>query len=125
MNDIIKIVESLEYSGLLIDCATETVKHKIKKIRLISWCNDGTSLIIASMASSLIEPAISLLINYITGRGQKGRFLQLLAFSGERSYKSQKRIWSICHKSRWQKGTHWVSLFIDKNIDVCLDSFGT
>ena len=92
MNDIIKIVESLEYSGLLIDCATETVKHKIKKIRLISWCNDGTSLIIASMASSLIEPAISLLINYITGRGQKGRFLQLLAFSGERSYKSQKRI---------------------------------
>ena len=92
MNDIIKIVESLEYSGLLIDCATETVKHKIKKIRLISWCNDGTSLIIASMASSLIEPAFSLLINYITGRGQKGRFLPLLAFSGERSYKSQKRI---------------------------------
>ena len=29
--DIIKIVKLLEVSGLLIDCATETVKHEIKK----------------------------------------------------------------------------------------------
>ena len=31
MNDIIKIVESLENSGLLIDGTSETVKHEIKK----------------------------------------------------------------------------------------------
>ena len=31
MDDIIKIVESLEKSGLLIDGATETVQHEIKK----------------------------------------------------------------------------------------------
>ena len=31
MNDITKIVESLEKSGLLIDSANETVKHEIKK----------------------------------------------------------------------------------------------
>ena len=31
MDDISKIVESLENSGLLIDGATETVKHEIKK----------------------------------------------------------------------------------------------
>ena len=31
MNDITKIVESLEKSGLLIDGANETVKHEIKK----------------------------------------------------------------------------------------------
>ena len=31
MVDIINIVESLEKSGLLIDVATETVKHEIKK----------------------------------------------------------------------------------------------
>ena len=30
MNDIIKIIKSLEDSGLLIDGITETVKHKIK-----------------------------------------------------------------------------------------------
>ena len=31
MDDIIKIVESLENSGLLIDGTNETVKHEIKK----------------------------------------------------------------------------------------------
>ena len=31
MNDIIKIVKSLEDSGVLIDGITETVKHEIKK----------------------------------------------------------------------------------------------
>ena len=31
-DDIIKIVESLEKLGLLIDGASETVKHKIKKV---------------------------------------------------------------------------------------------
>ena len=31
MDDIIRIVESLENSGLLIDSATETIKHEIKK----------------------------------------------------------------------------------------------
>ena len=31
MDDIIKTVESLEKSNLLIDCVTETVKYEIKK----------------------------------------------------------------------------------------------
>ena len=31
MNDIIKVVKSLENSGLLTNGATETVKHEIKK----------------------------------------------------------------------------------------------
>ena len=30
MSDIIKMIESLENSGLLVDDATETVKHKTK-----------------------------------------------------------------------------------------------
>ena len=31
MNDIIKVIKSLEDSGVLIDGVTETVKHEIKK----------------------------------------------------------------------------------------------
>ena len=31
MNDIIKIIKSLDDSGVLIDGVTETVKHQIKK----------------------------------------------------------------------------------------------
>ena len=38
MNDIIKIIKSLEDSGVLIDGVTETVKDEIKKTRSwISW----------------------------------------------------------------------------------------
>ena len=33
MNDIIKIIKSLEDSGVLIDGVTETVKQEIKKTR--------------------------------------------------------------------------------------------
>ena len=32
-NDIIKVLKSLEDSGILIDRVTETVKHEIKKIK--------------------------------------------------------------------------------------------
>ena len=37
MNDIIKIIKSLEDSGVLIDGVTETVKHEKKTRRRISW----------------------------------------------------------------------------------------
>ena len=37
MNDIIKIIKSLEDSGLLIDRVTGTVKHKIKKNKKIDF----------------------------------------------------------------------------------------
>ena len=37
MNDIIKIIKSLEKSGVLIDGVIETVKHEIKKRRWVSW----------------------------------------------------------------------------------------
>ena len=39
-----------------------------------------TALLIAPMASSLIQPMASWLINTITGKGAKCRFLSLLAF---------------------------------------------
>ena len=40
MNDIIKILKSLEDSGVLIDGVTETVKHEIKnkKADLLELC---------------------------------------------------------------------------------------
>ena len=37
MDDIIKIVESLENSGLLIDGASETVKHEVKKTKKVDF----------------------------------------------------------------------------------------
>lgn len=87
MEYIIKIVKSLEDSGLLIDGATKTVKHKNQDGGFLVAM---VALMVASRvgpnASSLIQPADSSLINAIAGkcvmRGGKvheGEFLLLLA----------------------------------------------
>ena len=54
MDVIIKIVESLDKSGLLIDVSTETVKHEIKK-------QEGGFLgaMMAPMTASMIAPMAS------------------------------------------------------------------
>ena len=51
MNDIIKIVKSLEDSDVLIDGVTETVKHEIKKTRM--WISRS----VASTFSRFISTA--------------------------------------------------------------------
>ena len=64
MNDIIKIVKSLEDSAVLIDGVTETVKHEIKE-------QEGESLgaLLAPSAASIMQPVISSLVKGISGRG--------------------------------------------------------
>ena len=64
MNDIIKIIKSLEGSGVLIDGVTETVKHEIKK-------QEGRFLgaLFAPLAASLVQLVISLVVKGISGRG--------------------------------------------------------
>ena len=54
MNVIIKIIKSLEDSGVLINGVTETVKHEIKK-------QEGGILgaLLAHLATSLVQPVIS------------------------------------------------------------------
>ena len=92
LDDIIKIVESLETSGLLIDRVSETVKHEIKKEESGFFPTKMTP-----MAVSLVAPMVSSLINSITGKRQQGEFLPLLALPitdesiAKNSYKSWKR----------------------------------
>ena len=61
MNDIIKVIKSLENLGVLIDGVTETVKHEIKKQE------DG--FLGALLAPSKVPPVISLIAKDISGRG--------------------------------------------------------
>ena len=64
MNDIIKIVKSLEDSGVFIDGVTETVNHEIKK-------QEGGFLVslLETLAASLVQPIISSVVKGISGRG--------------------------------------------------------
>ena len=84
MDDIIKILESLENSGLLIDGTSGIIRHKIKKQEggfLGAMMTPLTASLIAFIISSLIQPVVSSLINTISGKGQKGECLPLLASS--------------------------------------------
>ena len=64
MNDIIKITKSLEDSGVLFDGVTETVKHEIKE-------QEGrfSGALLASLATSLVQPVISSEVKGISERG--------------------------------------------------------
>ena len=86
MDDIIKIVESLEKSGLLTDGATETVKHEIKK-QEVGFLGSMMATMAASMIApmALIQPMASSLTSVMFGKGvttagnvQEGGFLPLL-----------------------------------------------
>ena len=66
MDDIIKILQSLENSDLLIDGATETVKHEIKKPKKVDFC-----LICSIYGFSIDATLASLLIKAINRKGDK------------------------------------------------------
>ena len=55
MSDIIKIIKSLEDSGVLIDGVTETVKCEIKKQEEKQFLGG----LLAPIAVSILEPVIS------------------------------------------------------------------
>ena len=63
MNDIIKILKSLEESGVLIDGVTETVKHKIKKQK-----GGFLGALLVPLPASLVQPVISSAVKGISGR---------------------------------------------------------
>ena len=70
MDDIIKIVESIKKSSLLIDGATETVKNSTKKLDggfFRAMTTPLAASLITPMTSSLTQPVVCSLINSITG----------------------------------------------------------
>ena len=72
MDDIIKIVKPLESSGLLIDGATKTVKHEIKKQErafLGAMMAPTAASLMAPMSSSMMQTVASSLINAMSRKG--------------------------------------------------------
>ena len=70
MKDIIKIIKSLEDSGVLVDGVTEAVKHEIKK-----QGGRFVGAFLAPLVASLVQPVISTVVKGISRRGvrRKGR----------------------------------------------------
>ena len=63
MNDIIKIIKSLQDSGVLIDGDTETVKDEIKKQQ-----GGFLGALLSPLAPSLVQPVISSIVKSISGK---------------------------------------------------------
>ena len=68
MNDIIKIIKPLEDSNVLIDGITEKRKHKKKK-RKKKQEGGFLPALLAPLATSLVQPVISLVVKRISRRG--------------------------------------------------------
>ena len=150
MNDI-KIIKSLEDSGVIIDGVTETVKEEIKKKtrRWISWNFASTFRCFIFTTSNLFSSK-----RYKWKSSQKSRkinkgqinenFLDLLhplnnfeitncfnyelrfngVFSRNNLLKIKDGPYVINLSDKNSKRTHWVSLFIDKHLAVYFNSFG-
>ena len=63
MNFVIKIIKSLEDSGVLINAVAETVKHETKKPK-----GRFVGALLALLAASLVQPVISSVVKSISGR---------------------------------------------------------
>ena len=62
MNNVIKVIKSFQYLGVLIDADTEIVKDEIKK--------DGfLGVLLASSTASLVQPVIFSVVKSISGEG--------------------------------------------------------
>ena len=64
MNDVTKIIKSLEDSVVLIEAATKTVKHEIKKQK-----GRFLGALLVPLGVSLVQPVISSVVKNIGGRG--------------------------------------------------------
>ena len=63
VNDIIKIIKSLQDLRVLIDRVTETVKHEVKK-----QGGEFLGALLAPFGASLVQQVISLVVKGIIGR---------------------------------------------------------
>ena len=73
MNNIIKIIKSVEDSDVLIDGVTKTIKHEIKK-------QEGRFLgaLLAPLTTTIMQPVISSVVK---------------RYKSKRSYKSRNRVY--------------------------------
>ena len=81
---IIKIINSLEHLGVLIDGVTETVKHETKKQK--GW---PLAALLAPLATSSVQPVISSAVKGMNGGGVRrvGRDMWKKNFSSAPSFK--------------------------------------
>ena len=141
MNDIMKIVKSLEESGLLIKDVSETIKNKVKEQK-----GEFISILLGTLGASLLG---NLLIDKGTIGAGKGtvragqaEFLMsshlLINFEKQKYYQNEPKFNGVYSCTNWPKikddtyviildefksiKTHWIALCVNSNNIICFDS---
>ena len=144
MNDIIKIVKSLENSGVLLKSVSETIQHEAKEQR-----GGFLSMLLGTLGVSLLE-------NLLTGgkgvtragkelKKKKSNLLipfhPLTNFEISEYYENEPRFNGVCSRDNLttnikkgayvinldenkDAGTHWIALYVKNKQVVCFNSFG-
>ena len=141
MDNITRIIKSRENSAALIDGISKTVKHEIKRQK-----GGFLGMLLGTLGASMLG-------NMLAGKGIKRsgkwviwiKFLVLFyplsnieitksfnykprfnsVYSKNNLPRIKDRVYVINLHDNQSKGTHWVSLFIDRNTAVYFDSVGT
>ena len=134
MNDIIKIVKSLEDSGVILKGVSETIQHEAKEQR-----GGFLSMLLGTLGTSLLG-------NLLTGgkgvtragEGIKKKsnllipFHPLTNFEISEYYENEPRFNGNIKKGAYvinldeykDAGTHWIALYVKNKKVVYFDSFG-
>ena len=138
MNDIIKIVKSLEDSGVILKGVSETIKHEAKEQRggslrmllgtlgaslLGNLLTGGKSVI---RAGEGIKKKSNLLIPFhpLTNFEISEHYQNELRFNGVYSREYKKGAYVINLDEYEDAGTHWIALYVKNKKVVYFDSFG-
>ena len=150
MNDVIKIVQALEDSNILLKGVTETVKNETKSMllgtlgasllgnlltgkgfaRAGSGNNKGKSVLRAGYGNKLKKESGFLIPPHLLTNFDTQKYYQnKLRFNGVYSRNNlpkqiKDRAYVINLDEHKDTGTHWVALFCKKNETVYFDSFG-
>ena len=150
MNDIIKIIEALENSGILLKGVTKTIENETKEQR-----GGFLSMLIGTLGASFLGNILSGKGLVRAGKGivragegvKKTRKFSLMPFhpltNNERNeyYKNEFRFNGVYSRNNLPKiikkgayvinldeyaniGTHWIALFVKPKYTVYFDSFG-
>ena len=144
MNDIIKIIEALENSGILLKGVTKTIENETKEQR-----GGFLSMLLGTLGASLLG-------NLLSGKGivragegvkKKNQKFSLMPFHPltnieiNEYYKNEPRFNGVYSRNNLPKtikkgayvinldeytniGTHWIALFVKPKYTVYFDSFG-
>ena len=150
MNDIMKIIEALENSGILLKGVTKTIENETKEQR-----GGFLSMLLGTLGASLLGNLLTGGIGIVragegvvrAGEGVKKKLKSLLPFHPLKNfeiseyYKNEPRFNGVYSRNNLPKtikkgayvinldgyeniGTHWIALFVKPKYVVYFDRFG-